>query len=129
MKNLEDYSAKPVCPSSYLTRLHMELGKSGKKISNITDLNSVKLTLLVTQMHKTLPVLLLYVAERKTEISSEMPQQTSTYFVTMCFVLTDLTVMDRRWHVAGHYDIAAEVLLNQVRVQRVRCVWSLVSRT
>lgn len=26
MKNLEDYSAKPVCPSSYLTRLHMELG-------------------------------------------------------------------------------------------------------
>lgn len=25
MKNLEDYSAKPVCPSSSLTRLHMEL--------------------------------------------------------------------------------------------------------
>lgn len=64
MKNLEDYSAKPVCPSSYLTRLHMELGKSEKK-SNITELNSVKLTLLVTQMDKTLPVLLLYVAERK----------------------------------------------------------------
>ena len=27
MKNLEDYSAEPVCPSSYLTRLHMELGE------------------------------------------------------------------------------------------------------
>lgn len=25
MKNLKDYSAKLVCPSSYLTRLHMEL--------------------------------------------------------------------------------------------------------
>lgn len=30
MKNLEDYSAKPVCPSSYLTRLYMELSKRGK---------------------------------------------------------------------------------------------------
>lgn len=27
MKNLKDYSAKPVCPSSYLVRLHMELGE------------------------------------------------------------------------------------------------------
>lgn len=27
MKNLEAYSAEPVCPSSYLTRLHMELGE------------------------------------------------------------------------------------------------------
>ncbi len=47
----------------------------------------------------------------------------------MSFVLTDLTIMDRRRHVAGHYYIAAEVLLNQVRVQRVRCVWSLIGRT
>lgn len=37
--------------------------------------------------------------------------------------------MDRRWHVAGHYDIAAEVLLNQVRVQRVRRMRSFIGRT
>lgn len=43
--------------------------------------------------------------------------------------LTDLTIMDRCWHVVGHYDIAAEVLLNQMWVQRVRSMWSLISRT
>lgn len=37
--------------------------------------------------------------------------------------------MDLCWHIAGHYNIAAEMLLNQVRVQGVRCMWSLVSRT
>lgn len=47
----------------------------------------------------------------------------------MGFVLTDLTIMNRRWHVVGHYNIAAEVLLNQVRVQRVRCMRSLIGRT
>lgn len=53
-----------------------------------------------------------------------------TFFVFFHnYVLTDLTIMDGRWHVARHYDIAAEVLLNQVRVERVRCMRSLVSRT
>lgn len=37
--------------------------------------------------------------------------------------------MDRRRDVAAHYNIGAEVLLNQVRVQRVRCMWSLIGRT
>lgn len=45
------------------------------------------------------------------------------------FLLTDLTVVDGRGHVAGDDDISAsEVLLNQVRVQRVGSMWSLVSR-
>lgn len=52
-----------------------------------------------------------------------------SHFAPMCVVLTDLTIMNRRWHVAGHYNIAAEVLLNQVRVQRVRRMWSLIGRT
>lgn len=46
-----------------------------------------------------------------------------------CCLLTDLTIMDWRWHAAGHYDIAAEVLMDQVRVQRVRCMWRLIGRT
>lgn len=47
----------------------------------------------------------------------------------MYFVLTDLTIMDWRWHIAGHYNIGAEVFLNQVRMQRVRCMWCFISRT
>lgn len=45
------------------------------------------------------------------------------------FLLTDLTVVDGRGHVAGDDDVSAsEVLLDQVRVQRVGSMWSLVSR-
>lgn len=50
MKNLEDYSAKPVCPSSYLTRLHMELGEEHLTVSvnyNIIDFRSLRLMLLI----------------------------------------------------------------------------------
>lgn len=44
----------------------------------------------------------------------------------MRFVLTDLTIVDGRWHVGRHYNIVAEVLLNQMRVQRVWCMWSFI---
>lgn len=47
----------------------------------------------------------------------------------MYFVLTNLTIMDWCWNIAGHYNIGAEVLLNQVRMQRVRCMWCVISRT
>lgn len=36
--------------------------------------------------------------------------------------------MYRRWHVGSNDNVAAEVLLNQVRVQRVRCMWSFTGR-
>lgn len=43
--------------------------------------------------------------------------------------LTHLTIVDGCRHVVGHDDIAAEVLLDQVWVQRVRSMWSLIGRT
>lgn len=83
-----------------------------------------------TWIDKNVPVSLLYVCAGEKNVDRELILDATTVVLDICvFVLTDLTVMDGRWHVAGHYDVAAEVLLNQVRVQGVRCVWSLIGRT
>lgn len=52
MKNLEDYSAKPVCPSSNLTRQHMELGERYFMVTLMRDFSSVKMILNSSELTK-----------------------------------------------------------------------------
>lgn len=71
------------------------------------------------------PLLMLRNAGSSPQLCMQMTANPANSHV---FLLTDLTVVDGRGHVAGYDDVSAEVLLNQVGVQRVGSMWSLVSR-